>query len=38
MVIFGEDEASSGVLTVKDFSAGEQEKIPREELAAALKG
>ena len=37
MVIFGEDEAASGVLTVKDFAKGEQEKIPRAELAAALR-
>ena len=36
MVIFGEDEASSGVLTVKDFSAGEQTKVPRGELASFL--
>ncbi len=37
MIIFGEDEVTSGILTVKDFSKGEQEKIAREELAAALK-
>jgi len=37
MVIFGEDEATSDILTVKDFSAGEQTKVPRAELAAALK-
>ncbi len=37
MVILGEDEAASGVLTVKDFSAGEQKKVLRSELAAALK-
>jgi histidyl-tRNA synthetase len=37
MVIFGEDEAASGLLTVKDFARGEQEKIPRAELAAALR-
>jgi histidyl-tRNA synthetase len=37
MVIFGEDEAVSGVMTVKDFAKGEQDKIPRVELAAALR-
>jgi histidyl-tRNA synthetase len=37
MVIVGEDEVSSGLFTVKDFAKGEQEKIPRTELAAALK-
>jgi histidyl-tRNA synthetase len=38
MVIFGEDEASSGILTVKDFAAGEQTKVPCAELVAMLKG
>ena len=37
MVIFGEDEAASGILTVKDFSAGEQTKVLRGELASFLK-
>jgi histidyl-tRNA synthetase len=37
MVILGEDEAASGILTVKDFSAGEQTKIARAELADALR-
>lgn len=36
IVLFGEDEARSGILTVKDFSTGEQTKIARNELAAAL--
>src|ERR1700744_5401358 len=31
MVILGEDEMASGILTVKDFSAGEQTKVPRAE-------
>ena len=31
MVILGEDEIASGILTVKDFSAGEQTKVPRAE-------
>jgi histidyl-tRNA synthetase len=38
MVIFGEDEATSGILTVKDFARGEQEKIARAELASLLRG
>jgi histidyl-tRNA synthetase len=38
MVIVGEDEVSSGILTVKDFNAGEQVKVPRGELVVALRG
>jgi histidyl-tRNA synthetase len=38
MVILGEDEMASGILTVKDFSAGEQTKVPRAELAEFLRG
>lgn len=37
MVIYGEDEAKSGILTVKNFALGEQEKVSRAELAAKLK-
>jgi histidyl-tRNA synthetase len=37
MVILGEDELASGILTVKDFAAGEQSKVPRNELAEALR-
>jgi histidyl-tRNA synthetase len=37
MVIFGEDEATSGILTVKDFAMGEQVKVMRDMLAALLK-
>ena len=37
IVILGEDELQSGVLTVKDFSSGEQTKVPRSELAAFLR-
>jgi histidyl-tRNA synthetase len=37
MVIVGEDEVSSGLFTVKNFAKGEQEKIPRAELAEALR-
>jgi histidyl-tRNA synthetase len=36
IVILGEDELRSGILTVKDFSSGEQTKVPRAELAAFL--
>jgi len=37
IVIMGEDEVASGILTVKDFSTGNQTKVPRAELAGALK-
>jgi histidyl-tRNA synthetase len=37
MVILGEDEAASGILTVKDFSAGEQTKVARADLADVLR-
>ena len=36
IVILGEDELQSGILTVKDFSTGTQSKIPRAELASFL--
>jgi histidyl-tRNA synthetase len=36
IVILGEDELKSGILTVKDFASGTQSKIPRAELAAFL--
>jgi len=36
IVILGEDELQSGILTVKDFSTGIQTKVPRTELAAHL--
>jgi len=36
IVIMGEDELQSGILTVKDFSTGIQTKVPRAELAAHL--
>jgi histidyl-tRNA synthetase len=36
IVILGEDELQSGILTVKDFSTGIQTKVPRSELARAL--
>ncbi|MHB1022393.1 MAG: histidine--tRNA ligase [Acidobacteriaceae bacterium] len=37
IVILGEDEVQSGILTVKDFASGEQTKVPRTELAAKLQ-
>jgi histidyl-tRNA synthetase len=38
MVIVGEDEVASGILTVKDFGAGKQTKVPRGELVNTLRG
>jgi len=38
IVILGEDEVQSGILTVKDFSSGVQSKIPRTELVSFLAG
>jgi histidyl-tRNA synthetase len=37
IVLLGEDEAASGILTVKDFSTGEQQKVPRASLAEHLR-
>jgi len=37
VVLLGGDEVQSGILTVKDFSSGEQTKIARAELAASLQ-
>jgi histidyl-tRNA synthetase len=37
IVLLGEDEQRSGILTVKNFATGEQTKIPRGDLAQALK-
>ena len=36
IVILGEDEVRSGILTVKDFATGTQSKVARGELAAML--
>ncbi|MGP8252942.1 MAG: histidine--tRNA ligase [Terracidiphilus sp.] len=36
IVILGEDELASGILTVKEFATGIQTKVPRAELAAFL--
>jgi len=37
IVLVGEDEARSDVMTVKDFQSGEQSKVARRELAAFLR-
>ena len=37
IVLFGEDEARTGIITVKDFQTGEQTKTARNDLAAALR-
>ena len=37
IILLGEDEQASGILTVKNFATGEQTKIPRGELAQTLK-
>ena len=36
IVLLGEDELRSGILTVKDFASGEQTKVSREQLAHTL--
>jgi len=36
IVILGEDELQSGILTVKDFASGTQSKVPRAELVEYL--
>jgi histidyl-tRNA synthetase len=38
IVLLGEDEAKSGVLTVKRFATGEQVKVARAELVDRLRG
>ncbi len=37
IVLFGEDEAKSGIVTVKVFETGEQKKVARSELGALLR-
>jgi histidyl-tRNA synthetase len=37
IVLLGEDEAKSGILTVKDFASGEQTKVARGDLGQALR-
>jgi histidyl-tRNA synthetase len=36
IILLGEDELKSGIVTVKDFSTAEQIKVPRAQLAQAL--
>jgi histidyl-tRNA synthetase len=36
IVLLGEDEVQSGMLTIKNFASGEQVKIQRDQAAAAL--
>ncbi len=36
IILLGEDEVASGMVTVKDFTTGEQTKVPRGELAVRL--
>ena len=38
IVIFGEDEQKSGMLTVKDFATGEQGKVAQAALVGHLRG
>ena len=37
IVILGEDELQSGILTVKEFATGTQSKVGRAELVAVLR-
>jgi histidyl-tRNA synthetase len=37
IILLGEDERASGILTVKHFASGEQVKVPRAELADTLR-
>ena len=37
IVLLGEDEVASGVMTVKTFATGEQVKVPAAELAGKLR-
>ena len=37
IIIFGEDEATTNILTVKNFATTQQTKIPRNQLSTALK-
>jgi len=38
IVLLGEDEVASGMLTVKDFASGEQTKVKRQDLISMLTG
>ncbi len=37
IIILGEDELNSGILTMKDFASGVQSKVPRAELVTTLR-
>jgi histidyl-tRNA synthetase len=37
IILLGEDEQASGILTVKNFATGEQTKSPRDQLAQGLQ-
>src|SRR6202034_2502731 len=37
IILLGEDEQASGILTVKNFATGDQTKVPASELAQALQ-
>jgi histidyl-tRNA synthetase len=37
IILLGEDELRSGILTVKDFATGEQSKVQREQLTQVLQ-
>jgi histidyl-tRNA synthetase len=37
IILLGEDEVATGIMTVKTFSTGEQVKIPQTELVTALR-
>ena len=37
VILLGEDEVASGLLTVKTFATGDQTKVPRESIAAHLR-
>ena len=37
IILLGEDEVASNILTVKTFATGEQTKVPRANLAESLR-
>jgi histidyl-tRNA synthetase len=37
IILLGEDEHASGILTLKNFATGEQTKIPRDQLVESLR-
>jgi histidyl-tRNA synthetase len=38
IILLGEDELATNILTFKTFATGEQTKVPRAELAARIRG